>query len=235
MRWRVPRFWEDGDVWIIGGGPSITEQFKIPNNIVQGVLRGELPPSAYSPYMSFLHKKHVIGVNAAYLIGDWIDIVFFGDHGFFLRHKAGLAAFPGLKVSCTPYVEKHKWVKFVARDTSHPRGLTSNPEMVSWNFNSGAAAINLAVHTGARRIILLGFDMKLSSANRQHWHDVYKVGEIKSQKQLLRLPFDRHLRPFPMIAQDARKLGVEILNANPDSQIDCFPKFSLKELLYDNS
>ena len=84
MNWQVPRMWEGGDVWIIGGGPSITKEFGIPDNIVQGVFKKELPLSAYSPYMSFLHDKHVIGVNVAYLLGDWVDMVFFGDKGFFI-------------------------------------------------------------------------------------------------------------------------------------------------------
>jgi hypothetical protein len=50
--------------------------------------------------MQALHSKHVIGINVAFMIGDWIDMVFFGDGGFFLKHKAALAKFPGLKVTC---------------------------------------------------------------------------------------------------------------------------------------
>jgi hypothetical protein len=89
MTWQVPLMWEDSDVWIIGGGPSVTKQFGIPDEVVQSVVKGTSPPNVYSPYMSFLHDKHVIGINVAYLIGDWIDIVFFGDVGFFLKHQQG--------------------------------------------------------------------------------------------------------------------------------------------------
>lgn len=74
MNWIVPKIWEGGDVWIIGGGPSLTKQFDIPNDVVQRVLAGNAPPSVYSPYMSYLHDKHVIGINVAFLIGDWIDM-----------------------------------------------------------------------------------------------------------------------------------------------------------------
>ena len=109
MIWRVPRIWEDGDVWVIGGGPSIPRMFGVPEKIIQKVVNGA-SPSVYSPYMSALHDKHVIGVNVAYLIGNWIDMVFFGDRGFFLAHQQGLAEFPGLKVSCHPKTSPIPWV-----------------------------------------------------------------------------------------------------------------------------
>jgi hypothetical protein len=231
--------WEGGDVWIIGGGPSIPKQFGVPNGIIQQVCDGTSPPSVYSPFMEAIHDKHVIGVNMAYRIGDWIDMVVFGDGGFFLYEQNNLAIFPGLKVSCHPDARSEIWVKYLSRDTSKPNGLSGNPTMVSWNGNSGAAAINVAVHTGAARIILLGFDLNVIPNKTQHWHDLYKRGTINSNDQRrirkVAATFERHLSGFPVIAEDAKKLGVEIINANPDSAINCFPKFTVKELLWDNS
>ena len=49
------------------------------------------------------------------------------------------------------------------------------------------------------------------------------------------MPFDRHLRGFSDMAKDAKRRGIEIINASPDSAITCFPKYSIKELLWDNS
>ena len=232
MTWQVPQIWEGGDVWILGGGPSVPIQFGIPDKVIQEVMKGNSPPSVYSPYMSLLHKKHIIGINVAYLIGSWIDMVFFGDKGFFLNHQQGLANFPGLKVSCHPIADRCNWVKYLAKDTTHGKGISSSPKMVSWNGNSGAAAISLAVHTGAKRIILLGFDMQLNSKNMQHWHNVYNRGERLDKRKL---PFERHKRGFPEIAKDAKRMGVEILNASPTSEIKEFQRFSVKELLFDNS
>ena len=181
--WQVPRIWEEGDVWIIGGGPSVPKQFNIPNKIIQSVIRGT-SPSVYSPYMSAIHDKHVIGINVAYLLGDWIDFVFFGDSGFLSRHQEALAKFQGLKISCSPRTNDIKWIKFLARDKSHPSGITTNPMKVSWNGNSGAAAISVAAHAGAKRIILVGFDMKLSSSNNQHWHDLYGRGVAHDERAM---------------------------------------------------
>lgn len=236
MIWEVPKIWEDGDVWILGGGPSVTKEFQIPDNVVQKVQDGTSPLSAYSPYLSRIHNEHVIGINVAYMIGNWIDMVFFGDVGFFLKHQEGLAKFPGLRVSCHPNTAKVNWVKTLLRDKNHPRGISSSPSMVSWNGNSGAAAISLAVHAGAARVILLGFDMKLDQQKNQHWHNVYgRNNRDISPKRLKSLPFERHLRGFAEIQKDAKRMGVEIINCCPDSAISEFKKFTLKQLLHDNT
>jgi hypothetical protein len=229
MNWRVPLIWEGADVYILGGGPSVPKQFNIPDNIVKDVVAGKSEPSIYSPYMSYLHDKHVIGINVAYLIGNWIDMVFFGDNNFFLKNQYGLAAFPNLKVSSSPTANKYNWVKYLSRDTSHPRGISSNPHMVSWNCNSGSAAVSIAANTGAKRIILLGFDMRLSDDNSQHWHDLYKRGKISGDK-LHKLPFGKHLVGFDQMAKDAKARDIEIINCSPDSAIKQFRKISLKEL-----
>jgi hypothetical protein len=225
--------WEGGDVWILGGGPSVTHQFEIPDDLVKQVFEGTSSPNVYSPYMSFLHKKHVIGINVAYLIGDWIDMVFFGDHSWFVKHEVNLSKFKGLKVSCYPTHEKYPWVKNIDRDTSHPKGISNNPATVSWNCNSGSAAISVAANAGAKRIFLLGFDMKMNGNNTTHWHDLYGRGMVVEKSRLVKMQntFNRHLTGFPEIAKDAKRRGIEIINVSPDSVIDVFPKVALKDLL----
>ena len=102
-----------------------------------------------------------------------------------------MAEFPGLKVSCDPRVEKFPWVKFLGRDGSHGKGISQNPRLVSWNGNSGAAAINFAVHAGVKRVVLLGFDMKLGVGTQQHWHDIYHRLESNDPKRLMKMPFEQ--------------------------------------------
>jgi hypothetical protein len=227
--------WEGGDVWIIGGGPSVPRQFDVPQDIIQKVINGTLPPNAYSPYMHLIHNEHVIGVNMAYKLGDWIDIVIFGDSGFFLKERNNLAVFPGLRVSCNSGNQGEKWIKHLGRDSNRPKGLSENPGLVSWNGNTGAAAINLALHTGVARIMLLGFDMNIDGSAMQHWHNLYGKGPVNDDRRKKKLPFGRHMLGFPKIAEDAKKIGVEIINVSANSAIDCFPKMTVKELLLDNS
>jgi hypothetical protein len=231
--WEVPRIWNE--VWIIGGGPSITEQFDIPKQIVQKVINGG-SISEYSDYMNAIHEKHIIGINVAFMLGDWIDWVFFGDTGFYLKYARMLAGFSGLKISCSPKTKSVNWIKYLER-SSGAFGISDKPYKVCWNGNSGAAAISVAVHAGAKRIVLLGFDMNLGENNIQHFHGMYRGGARPPSPKRIRgverviLPFNRHLKGFPAIARDAKRLGVEILNASPRSRIDVFRKVSVKEIL----
>lgn len=227
MRWNVPDIWRNGDVWILGGGPSIQEQFNIPDALVDKVFHSIESPASYSSYMGDIHNKHVIGINMAYLLGTWIDLIFFGDNGFFDNNKKELQKFPGLLISCATKTDEVSWVKYLEKDPRKKDGITTNKNMVAWNMNSGAAAISLAVHTGAKRIFLLGFDMSLEN-NRQHWHNQYNLPEKKNSAKL---PFHKHIKGFPAIAKDAKALGIEIYNVSPKSKIIEFPKITLKEAL----
>jgi len=240
MHWRVPPIWEGGEVWILGGGPSVTKQFGIPDEIVNDVKSGKLPPSAYSPYMEGIHKKHVIGVNVSFLIGTWIDVCFFGDGKFFTQYRIELAQWPGLKVTCNAGSTKIPWIKYLARDTTHALGISSKSEAVSWNHNSGSAAVSMAANAGAKRIILVGFDMSLNTTGSKHWHQLYKptlapndVRHLRKQgiRYQVTMPFQRHLQGFPQMLKDAQVRGIEIINACPESAITVFPKCNVKDLL----
>ena len=225
--------WEDGECWVIGGGPSMPQQFGIPGDVISSVYTKNEGIEAYSPYLSAIHGKHVIGVNAAFMLGQWIDIMIYGDGHFYWVNQERLISFHGLKISCNPNTRPGKpgvyGLKYVARDGTHLFGLSTKPNMISWNKNTGGAAISLAHKLGVRRILLLGFDMNLSEAGNQHWHSHYPTaGKVRPAAQL---PFKRHMECFGPIRRDAARLGVEILNVNPNSAIDEFPKVELKDVL----
>jgi len=228
MSWKVPRIWEDSCCWVIGGGRSLINQLEIPEDIVERVMKKELPLSAYSDYFEPIRNDHIIAVNSAFLLGDWIDVMFFGDINWFLHNRYQLRKFPGLKVSCHNRFqgktrEEREDVKYVERDREKPYGLSDKKYKVSWNYNSGACAINLAYHFGVKTVFLLGFDMKPVD-NQTHWHNEYG-------KKTSKTVFEKHLKGFPFIKADAERLGLKIYNVNPDSAIQEFEKVSLKEIL----
>lgn len=225
MLWHAPAIWEGGECWIIGGGPSMPQQFGVPEDVIRAVTSGASTPRAYSEYLTPLHSRHVIGINNAYMMGNWIQVEFFGDNSWYLFHRRALAQFPGMKVSCAPRFAKdgnEEGVKYLAKDRKHRRGITSDTSKVGWNNNSGAAAISLARHFGVVRIYLLGFDMRRMEGHG-HWHAPHNEKDA--------LPFGRHLKGFPFIGSDARKMGIEILNVSPDSAIKSFKKVKLLEVL----
>ncbi len=194
-------------------------QFGVPEEVIEEVRSGKRPISDYSPYMEKLHNKHVIAVNEAYKIGDWVDVLFFGDIAYYRQNKDEIRKFKKLKVS---FHEIDPHVKYIPKSRNRS-GLSST--RITWNMSSGAAAINLAVLFGAKKIILLGFDMHTKGP--LHWHGSYPTRGGAA----LERTFTRHMKGFSGMNKAAKKMGVTILNANPDSAIEEFTKVDLNEVL----
>jgi hypothetical protein len=227
MKWIVPNMWKDGTCVIIGGGSSLLKQFDIPKDVVHQVYAKKASPSTYSPYLEPLHGMHTIAVNVAYQMGSWIDVMFFGDDSTWHEQKVELLKWKGLRVHCcTDFrIQIHPRLKYLERDNKKYVGISNDPGKVVWNQSSGGAAINFAVHTGVKRIILLGFDMKLDEKQNQHWHKYYS-----HELNVVDNTFKKHLGAFPAIAKGLREAGIECINTNPDSAITEFPRMNFKDI-----
>lgn len=228
MSWSVPKLWKNDECWIIGGGTSIPHQFNIPKKLVKEVCSGEKDLSYYKPYLKILENKNTIGVNNSYLLGEKIvDISFFGDTGWFKKHKDALKKRNMLTVTCSLQPEtllSNYGVKFLDRIFTKKYGISTKDGYVCWNNNSGAAAISMAYLLGVKKIYLLGFDMYMED-EVSHWHPPHFGNTYKVP------PFHKHLEGFKHIAEDAEKLGLEIINVSPNSRIKQFPKVSLKDIV----
>lgn len=204
--WRVPEIWPNGEVYILGGGPSL-------NNIDVSRLRG----------------RHVIAVNNAYKLGDWIDVCYFGDWGWYKMHRDALLKFPGLKVTTRRECEHAPGIHLVRKRNS-PNGISKNPLIICWNQSSGGCAINLATLLGARRIILFGFDMRAidneasgESINVVHnWHFDHK-DSLDKKADRKKNTYQGFLKPFDVIARDLMRRNIECINATPGSALTHFP------------
>ena len=230
----VPRIW-NGPVWIIGGGYSIIEQFQVPVSIYNRVANGE-PESLIAPYLSPLEGQRVIGTNRAAFLGVadvmyFRDCAFYDDYGYEGRI---VQEFKGLRfTSCIKKPVGRGIVPLKKGKTV--KGLDSRPDHVCWNYDAGAAAINLAYHLGATKVLLLGYDMMPGPNGETHWHGGYvKKGNNRPVGQ----PFERFMGhhskgegTYDRIARDAEQLGLEIINANPNSNLGAFPKVRLEDLL----
>lgn len=198
--WAAPKIWLNGECYILGGGPSL-------KTVDVNRLRG----------------KRVIAVNNAYRLGDWIDVMFFNDLGWFRMHKQELLGFAGLKVTTNVHCKDEPGICVIGKRNS-PYGISRDPAIVTWNKSSGACAINLAVHFGVRRIILLGFDMRKIDGEC-NWHrDHQRVNDKKN-------PYPMFLRPFPLIAKQLEQQRVSCVNATPGSAIDVFPIVEPEEVM----
>ena len=85
--------------------------------------------------------------------------------------------------------------------------------------------MNLAVQFGAKRILLLGFDMTVSRG--VHWHGPHEDG-LKNPHEGTCVTW-RTL--FASAAPDLEKAGVEVINVTSNSALTCFPMGKLTDVL----
>lgn len=94
-------------------------------------------------------------------------------------------------------------------------GLSEEPNGINTGSNSGYQAINIAVLAGAKRILLLGYDMKFTGG-RSHSHNGHPV---KMAEQAYR----GYAKNFASMLPHLKRLGIEVVNCAPGSAITCFP------------
>lgn len=111
------------------------------------------------------------------------------------------------------------WVKGV-----NALGLGAGPH-IHTNGNSGAQAINLAYLFGCRRILLLGFDMKLGPKGEKHWHPDHPSPLMQGQT------FGDWLHKFNHLAVDLKKGSCSVVNCTPGSALTCFPMSTVEKEL----
>lgn len=91
--------------------------------------------------------------------------------------------------------------------------------------NSGFQAFNLAVQFGAKRIALVGFDMRCDLG--VHWHGRHP-GHMNNPRES---NFQKWRAGFSESAPIAASLGVTVANCSPVSTLTAFPIMSLEEAL----
>jgi len=105
-------------------------------------------------------------------------------------------------------------------------GLSTDSGVIHNGGNSGYQAIGLAFHFGARRIVLVGFDMKRRDDGLRHWFGDHPAPLRNSD------PYARLFLPkFPDLARDLAREGVDVVNATRDTALDCFRRADLETAL----
>ena len=104
------------------------------------------------------------------------------------------------------------------------RALTfSSTEGIGHGNNSGFGALSLAICLGANPIYLLGYDMSHKNG-KSHWHKGHPLKQKEHTVQNFIKYFDK---AAPQIA--ARK--IKVINLNPKSGLNCFPKRNPEDVL----
>ncbi len=196
----VPRLWPGETVVCIGGGPSLT-QADI-DACIDIDLRG-------------------IAVNDAYRMAPWADVLYAADAKWWGWHN-GAPKFYGLKYSIDGRDRVAYCDVMTLRNTGWT-GLELDPTGLRAGHNSGYQAINLAVHLGAKRILLLGYDMTLGTAGESHWFGEHPDGLIS--------PYPQMREAFDTIVEPLAALGVEVLNCSRRTALTAFPCVALEDAL----
>jgi hypothetical protein len=167
----------------------------------------------------------VIAVNNTCSRVAWADCAYFGDYLALktyvpkLRPPAG--EFQG-EWWTQDKAGAERWGLSYVKSANRP-GLGT--VRVHLNGNSGAQAVNLATLFGAKRVLLLGFDMQSGPKGQKHWFGSHPVPLVQD------LLFDEWIKKFEAIATDAKAMGVEVINCTPGSALPWFPMADIKEAL----
>lgn len=205
----VKRIWPNSTIFVLGNGPSL------------GLIKGS----------KCFYDKHVIAVNSAFYIGNFVDVLFFGDAKWYWWNEENVNKFKGLKYTlnlCRKDVDKslEGIVDLNIIKRGSVRGINIDPNIVCFNRSSGGAAVNLAYHLGAKRIVLLGFDMKYVNKKRNYYN--YGMwGNVHN----LKCDFISGEVIWGKVQVCANDLSIEIVNATPNSALPVIKKVSLKNIL----
>lgn len=196
--------WRGRAVAIVASGPSA-------KHAGAGVLKGRLP---------------VMAIKKSIELVPFADVVY-GCDGPWWRDVRGLPQFQGLKLcydvqACDEFGLKRVEI----RDKLSNRLEFAQTGKVGAAGNSGFQALNLAIQFGARRILLVGFDVH--GRGGEHWYGRNGWGFANNPTED---NYRRWRAAFDGAAADIAERGIEVFNASSVSDIRSFPKMSIAAAL----
>lgn len=196
----VPRLYDGETVVIAASGPSLDQD-----------------------QVDRVRGQRLIVINTTSELAPWADMLYACDAKWWDAHE-GAPGFRGLKVTQDEQAAQKWGLKRVP--LVYGAGLSLEPERIHGGGNGGYQALNLAVLLGARRIILLGYDMQ-HSGSRIHWHGRHPDGMNNPRESTIRAWTENFRSTVP----DLERAGVEVINASRETALDCFPRASLDSAL----
>lgn len=194
MGWSVPSLWPGRTVAILASGPSMSRA------LADRVHAAGLP---------------AIVINDTYRLAPWADMLYAADEAWWQQYPDALA-FEGLKVS----VGQVRGV--LELSNSGVTGFDPNPANLRTGSNSGYQALHIAVHAGAKRVLLCGFNM-----TGRHWFGGHPASLVNTSEHL----YDKFRRNFETILPALAERGIEVLNCTFGSALKCFQMRDLDDEL----
>lgn len=164
---------------------------------------------------------NVMAVNNTWELLPWAQAMYAGDRQWWDRYGAD-CTFEGKRYTADQFAARRYRCQHITRRAGF--GLSTVPGVVHSGGNSGFQAVNLVYQLGAKRIVLLGFDMHRREAG--HWHGDHE-GMLSAPENHLR----RWVRAFAPLADDLRRHGVHVVNSTPGSALTCITYRPLERAL----
>lgn len=205
--WAVEPIFKDETVICLASGPSLTQE-------ICEMIRG---------------RKSIV-VNSSCHLAPWADVLYFTDSSWYEQRRELVANWPGIVVSMSKTAkrelpDKVKRVQGEGDPSVRPvRFPPLGSSVIRQGRTSGHTAVSLAIAFGAKRVVLLGYDMRVV-AGREHHHSEY-TGERD---------LDQYAKDFVPAFNGwnaaARESGVEVVNCTPGSAVTEFSFADLDEVL----
>lgn len=151
--------------------------------------------------------------NTSFRMAPWADVIFGMDSAWWKQYGKEVAATcTGRKMSTSQAAPSH--------GAESLYGCSWFPHAL----NSGAAVVELAIASGAARVILLGYDCQ-KTGGQTHWHGDHPKG-LGNAMSVKRWP-----KHFQNVAEHARRAGCQVLNATRETALTCFERVNLEQVL----
>jgi hypothetical protein len=202
--WCVPRCWEGATAIIVASGPSLSfndyEQVK------------------YLESRRFNRQWKLIVINDNYKLFPWADVLYACDLKWW-NWNPEAAKFKGMKVT----IDAQAAPKYglLQLKTGNIQGLAKEPDTLNTGSNSGFQAINLAVHLGVKKIVLVGYDMQLGQDGKRHW-----FGDHPDKIQSTYEPW---VINFCNTRKELDALGIKVINCSHRTALKCFDQKRLND------
>jgi len=192
--------WADLPCVVVASGPSLTE------GDCQAVVQARAAD-----------RCRVIVVNDNWRRVPNADALYAADTEWWRCNTAALQSCGAARYTASD--EANDFGAYFVHVVDDP-GLGRLPNILHSGRNSGYQAINLAYQFGARRILLLGYDMQLTGG-RAHWFGDHPAP--------LRPPrdFANWAGRFRQLASDLEAEGVEVRNCTRETALDCFARSTI--------
>lgn len=198
----VPRLYPGGTLVCIGSGPSLTR-----DDVDYARDRATA----------------LVAVNDAYRLAPTAAALMASDAAWWVARE-GVPNFVGLRF-CLERVPARIPGVSILRNTGI-EGLETDPTGLRTGRNSGAAAINLAIHLGASRILLLGYDMQAPHGERRsHFFGAHSF-PLRGNSD-----YTMFRRFFEYMVEPLKALNVDVINCSRETALSTFSRMPLRDVL----